>query len=92
MAELLRSVQLDDEQYSRFVGTLEADNPRSIALVLKHLMQQLAKDKARAWTEMERLASVDREKEVTELAHVSKQILVFERTNQDDLLKDMDDE
>lgn len=81
MPKLLRAVQLDNEQYSRFVGVLEADNPKSIALVLKNLAQQLAIDKDKAWTEMERLASVDRENEFIELSHVAKQILVWERVN-----------
>jgi hypothetical protein len=89
MKKLLRTVQLDDEQYSQIVGVLEADNPRSIATVLKHLMQQLAKDKARTWSEMGRLAGANMEKEIIELSHLTKQIVVYERSESDNMLDDV---
>ena len=91
MGKLVKTVELDDEQYSRFLGVLEADSPRQIAMVMKHLMQQLSKDKVRAWEEMYRLSGVERDKHILELSHATKELLVYERPVGDDVLERMSD-
>lgn len=87
-----KRISLTDDQYSRALGILEADSPLAIAMVVKHLMQQLAKDKVRMWEEFYRLAGVDREKALLELSHTTKELLVYDRPVDPDVLKRMEDE
>jgi hypothetical protein len=87
-----KRISLTDDQYSRALGILEADSPLAIAMVVKHLMQQLAKDKVRMWEEFYRLAGVDRETALLELSHTTKELLVHDRPVDPEVLKRIEDE
>lgn len=84
MSEVLRTLKLDDDQYSRINAILSSEEPENIGRVLAAMLRSLALEREKAWDEVYRIASVDRDTERVQISHVTKEIIVLRKSKEDE--------
>jgi hypothetical protein len=81
MSEILRTVKLSDEQADRIYAAVESDDSAFLARIIQDFLERHALQRAKAWSEIYRIAAVDREREDVKVSHLTKEILVFKKAD-----------
>ncbi len=79
MSDVLRTVKLTDEQMDRIYSVLESDNAQFLARLMQEFLQRQALEKAKAWSEVVRIANVDRDTEDVRVSYVTNEIIVSKK-------------
>jgi hypothetical protein len=84
MSEILRTVKMSDEQADRIYAALESDDSAFLARIIQDFLERHALQRAKAWSEICRIAGVDREKEGVKVSHLTKEILVYKKSDEEE--------
>lgn len=82
MSEILRTVKLTDEQADRIFSVLECAEATFLARVMQEFLERNALEKARAWSEVHRMAEVDPLTEKCVVSYATREIIVKKKSEQ----------
>ena len=82
MSDILRTVKLTDEQADRIYGVLECADAKFLARLMQEFMARNALEKSRAWSEIARIAQVDRDTEECVVSYATNEIIVKKKSEQ----------
>ena len=80
MNDILRTVKLTDEQADRIFSVLECAEATFLARVMQEFLERNALEKARAWSEVHRMAEVDPLTEKCYVSYATSEIVVKKKS------------
>ena len=87
MSDIVRTVKLTDEQADRIFAVLECGEAKFLARLVQEFLVRNALEKKRAWSEVARIAQVDRDTEECVVSYATNEIIVKKKSEKQEASK-----